>query len=179
MTSKAEATCACAQAAGVSAPATYNHFKVRDQLFGELAEGGLLMLTNDFLKLIPDDADVIPKGLVPDICKAWMGFAAKRPRHYALMFSLEFNDPGRHPRATDRRSKLGGLLRSVVIQELGFVPSAAEGDLFLTMLHGAASLLASGDPRPPTKLIAQAITRQLATLKKQRPAPSRRGPGSA
>ncbi|MBS1152450.1 MAG: TetR family transcriptional regulator [Myxococcaceae bacterium] len=157
-----------AHAVGVSAPAAYNHFRDRDRLFAELAWGGLRMLTTELLDLIPDELDSMPKGLVPGVCKAWLKFAEDRPRHYALMFSREFNDAERYPNVAESRTNLRQFLRVMSAREIGFEPPAAEADLALALIHGAAALIASGDAKFSTKQVAVAVGRQLAAVKKSR-----------
>ena len=124
------------------------------------------MLTGHVLDLVSDDATEMPKGLVPGLSKVWLKFAEDRPRHYALMFSLGFNDPKRSALGAKRRNNLRLFLRSVVRREVGFEMPTAEADMIFAQIHGAAMLIATGDTKTPSKVLATAIERQLAAMKK-------------
>jgi AcrR family transcriptional regulator len=150
---------------GVSQPAAYNHFADRNRLFSELAWGGLVTMAAELGELWDLE---LQKGSVPGICRVWLRFAQKRPRHYTLMFSREFNDPKRDPIVVEKRNNLRAFLRVVAETELGFAPPPAEADVLFAVLHGAASLVASGDPKLPPKVVPQAIAGHLASLKKRR-----------
>jgi AcrR family transcriptional regulator len=153
---------------GVSSPAAYNHFKDRGKLFAELAWGGFGMLGGPMIELIPDGSEKMPRGLLPSFCKIWLKFAKERPRHYALMFSRELNDPNQAPRVFERRANLRLMLRAASAAELGFEPATADADVAFALLHGTASMIASGDPAPPAKQVAAVIARHLAGLRKRK-----------
>ena len=149
---------------GVSQPAAYNHFQDKHALFASVADAGLGTLASHVELLIPADSDSV-KGILRGLCDAWISFGKKRPRHFALMFSIDFMDPARFPEITARRDRLTRFLEVVVEQELGFKPKPGQGQILHALLHGAASIAASGGPDVPVAAVLEAIQLHLAGLK--------------
>ena len=152
---------------GVSQPAAYNHFRDKQALFGEVAREALTTLIRELMVHLPEDAPDLT-GRMKAVTEAWLGFAAARPRHYVLMYSLEFNDPKAFPAVAVRREHLEKLFTVITQHELGFTAAPAQGHMVLAMLHGAASLIASGGAKLPVAVVHGAIESHLAALRKKR-----------
>jgi AcrR family transcriptional regulator len=141
-----------ATVAGLSPSLFHRHFANKSALFGEVASAGLATL---LVNLSGEDE---PAGLA----NAWIRFAQERPRHYGLMFSSEFAE---HDGVSLRHDALGKRLRELAEQRLGRVPLKAETYAVFAMIHGAASLVASGLPRQPVHALVQAIDAYLASIR--------------
>lgn len=133
-----------AAVAGLSPSLFHRHFKSRSALFGWVAEAGLTLL----LVNLSDESDT--EGLVG----SWLRLAQARPRHYQLMFSPQF---AARDGVDLRKNALAKVLREIV--EPRSSRTLTKSDIFavFAMIHGAASLIASGVSRPPNQTIVDAV----------------------
>jgi len=137
---------AVALAAGVSVAAPYRHFENRESLLAAtLAEGfrDLAACTEQARQLAPDPVEaLIATGL------AYVGFAAKRPHIYRLMFGPECHKTAHPDLMAAGQEALGVLHRAVADGRdmfgitLADVPRVAVAGWTLT--HGLASLYVDG-----------------------------------
>ncbi len=155
-----------ADEAGVSQPAAYNHFRDKEALFAEVAREGLATLAAELVTLWPEETGVV-KGTLKGICQIWLKFAAARPRHYALMFSLQFMDAEQYPGIKAHRDQLDELFGVVANLELGFKVPPVHGQMVLAILHGAGATVASGGANLPAAVVHSAISSYVATLRKK------------
>ena len=143
-----------AQAAGTSPSLFHRTFASRSALFAEVANAGMVTL----LVNVADDS------AFEELATSWIRFAQARPRHYLLMFSSEFSE---HDGVSLRRHALGKRLHDLLEERLERAAHKSEMFMVYAMIHGAASLVASGLPRQPLQATTvEAIDAYLAAIKR-------------
>jgi AcrR family transcriptional regulator len=118
-----------AKAAGTHTPAVYRRFRNREDITRAL----VVSFQQQLFKLIS------PCGSMPEIAKAYLKFALRRPREYELIMS------GLLAKTTPERPNLGFALGRVA-QWLGGTQEDHEALVctLSALLHGCASLIISG-----------------------------------
>jgi AcrR family transcriptional regulator len=129
-----------AREAGVTPPALYHHFVDLPDLGRAVAEAAMAMLKNEIVTAVAPLED--SKHFATAV-RAFLEFARKRPRHFALAFAPEY--------AEDTRID---HYRQGILENLGIVLETATGKpttqlamrLFFAQLLGAATLANLGLP---------------------------------
>ena len=145
-----------AKRTGMSPPGIYKHFPDKASIFLFVAGAGLATL------LVNLEGGSEPS--IEDFVHSWIRFAHARPRHYALMFSVRFSEQ----QGIDNRRD--GILKNVAElgeRYLGFAPTKAQTQALFSLIHGAASMAASGMTRPPAPVIVEAVEAYLDKLKRR------------
>ena len=155
-----------AQEVGVSAPAAYNHFKDKEDLFAALASGALTMLMVEVGDLWPDLSLV--KGKLQALSRVWLAFAKARPRHYAMMFSSQFTDPEKYPQVASKRTVLKEFFGRLIAVEAGISAAEPGAEIIFAILHGAASLIAAQLGAPSVTAVSDALEIYVSSVKEQR-----------
>ncbi len=137
---------------GVSHQSAYQQFSSKTELLAALAGAGLATL------IVNIDGPSEPS--VEEFVLSWLKFAAARPRHYLLMFSME---AGTHPGVELRHEGLRRQIRDLCFRERGAEPDEAAVLTIFSLLHGAASLVAAGSRFPSVPTLVEA-TRSSLTL---------------
>jgi AcrR family transcriptional regulator len=140
-----------ARRAGVTHQAPYHHFEDREQILGEIAEQGFLILTEVTGRAAPPQ-EMRRENVVERICalgEAYVEFACTHPAHFRIMFRPELVDVDNCPGARDAGQRAYGLFQEIVhaAVAVGLPARPSETALvaFLWSLgHGLACLLLDG-----------------------------------
>lgn len=146
-----------ARRAGVSAPATYRHFRDKDDLLAALA-------TRSFKAFTAALSDAIAQGDEPlaAMGQAYVRFAVARPGRFRLMYGPAISERSRFPelQAAWRESTQGmqAALQARTTAAGGAAPAIAALQLWC-MVHGLSQLLLDGMlPGHDPETLAHAIT---------------------
>ena len=142
-----------AGAAGLSPSLFHRHFAARSALYAEVAGAGLATLLVNL-------GDASGR---EELVSWWVRFAEARPRHYSLMFSPEFAE---HRGVSMRKDALAKRVRELSELQLGKPPTRPQVYVLFALIHGAASLVASGLPRQPAHFTVEAFDVYLAASKR-------------
>jgi AcrR family transcriptional regulator len=136
-----------ARRAGVSHNAPYRHFRDRNDLMAAVATQGYRELTHAMQRAAEGHAG--PLDRLKQAGLAYIGFALRRPEHFAVMFdgpvSLETEHPGSSEAAKESFTTLVSFVQGC--QEAGrFPPGNPQGfTLFAwSIVHGIAKLAITG-----------------------------------
>lgn len=150
---------------GVTSAALYHHFPNFNALGAELSVRACATLT---------DALTVEEGFFKDrhakplkaFVETWIAFAAKRPRHYDLIFSAQFRDADRYPAVAEHQMQLFLTVRNLLDAEVGRSRvEAPDIHLFIALLHGPASLVAGASHAPQPERVVTACRLFLADLR--------------
>ncbi len=134
---------------GVTTPALYHYFPSHHALGVALAKKSIEKLADAITEPGNWFDGPRPKRL-KDFTEAWLAFAAKRPRHYGLIFDPQFNKD-----LQDARWALVAHCSALLISEVGQARVSSEHlHVFLAALHGPAALVASGHISRPAHVLA-------------------------
>jgi AcrR family transcriptional regulator len=148
-----------ARIANVSTGAPYHHFRDKNELLASLARRGFEALEADLEHACSDGSD--PVHCVHQLVEAYLGFARRSPRLYALLFIPEVTRPESldviEPQALACFDRLQAALR--VVDPAGETSVIRERAVTLwSLLHGMVSLLDIG---PLTRSLATEVDTEL------------------
>ncbi len=133
-----------------AAPQTlYYYYPSVTALGGELALRAVETLMRDIDKDVPDALPPdLPgrKALSRQALTHYLEFAARRPRHFLLIYSQRYASKYEFPALAVRRDHVLGVLKTLFGLEAQRELSEAEFHPFLSLLHGSAALVAAGHP---------------------------------
>lgn len=124
--------------AGVTATAAQHHFGDKEGLLGAIAAASFEELLADLTAASgpADDPEVDLDGA----CRAYAGFAIRRPARFQFMFEARYLDPARHSASSGLALACFDVLRKTVDRCLGRRVIGAP--LFMwTLCHGVGSIL--------------------------------------
>lgn len=149
-----------ARRSGVSAPATYRHFRDKEALLAALAQKGF----EDFgvalnQAIAAGDDPLAAMGL------AYVRFAVARPGRFRLMYGPAIADRSRYPALQGAWQATADGLRGALLARSDRAPDAAVSALKLwCMVHGLAQLILDGMlPGHDPDTLARAITAAVKT----------------
>jgi AcrR family transcriptional regulator len=144
-----------ARRAGVSAPATYRHFRDKEALLAAVAGKGF----DDFGRALSEavaaaDDPLAAMGL------AYVRFAVARPGRFRLMYGPAIAERGRYPELQAAWMASSEALRAALMSRSPPAPDAAVTSLKLwCMVHGLSQLILDGMlPGYDSEALARAIT---------------------
>jgi AcrR family transcriptional regulator len=140
-----------ARSVGVSPAAIYHHFSSPAALGAALASKSCVTL-NQTLTFAGDFGQRRPRPL-EELVKAYLEFAFKRKRHFALSFSPQFSSADRFPEVMSGRRAIASTLWTLWEEETGREPEIEDLQVFWGMLHGSAALIAANHVPQPERLI--------------------------
>lgn len=129
-----------ARRAGVSAPATYRHFRDKESLLVALAKKGFDDFA-DALKEAMVDADD-PLAVMG---RTYVRFAVERPARFRLMYGRAIPDRTKYPELEAARLASVYAIRAAIASHAETVPDPAVASLKLwCMVHGLSQLIVDG-----------------------------------
>ena len=146
-----------ARRAGVSAPATYRHFRDKEALLAALATKGF----EDFARALSEGLAGADDPLAA-MGQAYVRFALARPGRFRLMYGPAIADRARYPELQAAWMATSDGMRAALIARsaTASAPEAAVASLKLwCMVHGLSQLILDGMlPGYDPEVLAQAIT---------------------
>jgi len=147
-----------AKGIGVTPQAVYHYYPSFSALGGELASRACLTLHAELTE--PRTWDAPRARPLAQFIAQYVAFAERRRRHFALMFSPRFSDPEAFPGLAAGRMQLAKAIWSLLEIELGAEPPVEELQVFWGVIHGHASLIASGQV-PQLQILTEACGQHL------------------
>ncbi|WP_426105574.1 TetR/AcrR family transcriptional regulator [Massilia sp. TSP1-1-2] len=144
-----------ARRAGVSAPATYRHFRDKQALLAAVAQKGF----EDF-NLALTEAMAEADDPLAAMGQAYVRFAVARPGRFRLMYGPAISERSAYPELQTAWAAAADAMRSALVARSPPAPDAAVASLKLwCMVHGLSQLILDGmlmgyDPEE----LARAIT---------------------
>lgn len=144
-----------ARRAGVSAPATYRHFRDKEALLAAVAGKGF----DDFGRALSEAVAAADDPLAA-MGQAYVRFAVARPGRFRLMYGPAIAERGRYPELQTAWMAASESLRAALMSRSPSAPDAAVTSLKLwCMVHGLAQLILDGMlPGYDPEVLARAIT---------------------
>jgi AcrR family transcriptional regulator len=151
-----------AKQVGVTTPALYHHYPTLSHVALTVAQAALAKLRGEVVAAFNRsiDARLKPRRILHKAITAYWAFARKRPRHFDLAFSSQFNAD---PQVIERRESVRFCLEealAVVTRDPSVRPRAAE---LWALVHGAACVIAMGKTLEEDHLMAF-VDRHIVTL---------------
>ena len=144
-----------ARRAGVSAPATYRHFRDKEALLAALAKQGF----DDFGTALTEAVATSDDPLAA-MGQAYVRFAVARPGRFRLMYGPAIADRTRYPELQAAWMATSAGMRAALTERAGSAPQAGVASLKLwCMVHGLSQLILDGMlPGYDPETLARAIT---------------------
>lgn len=144
-----------ARRAGVSAPATYRHFRDKEALLAALAQKGF----DDFGVALTEAVSATDDALAA-MGQAYVRFAVARPGRFRLMYGPAISDRSRYPALQAAwKATSEGMQKALQSRSTSAPDAAIESLRLWCMVHGLSQLILDGmlqgyDP----EVLARAIT---------------------
>ncbi len=144
-----------ARRAGVSAPATYRHFRDKESLLAAVAKKGFDDFGQSIAEAMAGAADPLAA-----MGQAYVRFAVARPGRFRLMYGPAIADRSRYPELLAAWQGASEAMRAALTARTPSAPDAAIASLKLwCMVHGLSQLLLDGMlPGYDPETLARAIT---------------------
>ncbi len=149
---------------GVTPPALYHYFPTLTALGAALACRACATL---FAQVTVNDAVGIAAARpLEEFVENYLDFAEKRRRHYGLLLSPQFSNDEVYPAVLQHRLNLLGAVKNLLVAQVGREVEVEELQVFAALIHGSASLVASGH-NPHTRELLKACKLQVSALRKR------------
>ena len=146
-----------ARRAGVSAPATYRHFRDKEALLAAVAQKGF----EDFGRALAAAMDAASDPLAA-MGQAYVRFALARPGRFRLMYGPAISERSRYPELQAAWMAASEAMRAALVARAPPLPAAAAAVTSLKlwcMVHGLSQLILDGMlPGYDPEVLARAIT---------------------
>ena len=144
-----------ARRAGVSAPATYRHFRDKEALLAAVATKGFDDFGLALTQAVAQAADPLAA-----MGQAYVRFAVARPGRFRLMYGPAIADRSRYPELQAAWQAASEGMRAALVARSPSAPDAAVTSLKLwCMVHGLSQLILDGMlPGYDPEALARAIT---------------------
>jgi AcrR family transcriptional regulator len=144
-----------ARRAGVSAPATYRHFRDKEALLAALATKGFDDFRAELTAAVAGAADPLAA-----MGQAYVRFAVARPGRFRLMYGPAIAERARYPDLQAAWMAASDGMRAALMPTSAAAPDAALTSLKLwCMVHGLSQLILDGMlPGYEPETLARAIT---------------------
>lgn len=144
-----------ARRAGVSAPATYRHFRDKEALLAAVARKGFDDFSRALNEAVAGAADPLAA-----MGQAYVRFAVARPARFRLMYGPAIAERGRYPELQAAWMATTEALRAALMSRSPSAPADPVASLKLwCMVHGLSQLILDGMlPGHDPETLARAIT---------------------